>query len=107
VVESVHPLQLEVVEANKYLVLGSWTHLPPNLRKDPRNRMEWTWGFYLREAGANATRFLFRVRGNLRPAWLRLAYRLLVVSADFIMARSMCLRLKRRVEQLHHTRSQT
>jgi hypothetical protein len=91
--------QVEALEPNKYLVLRSWAHLPPNLRKDPRNRMDWTWGFYLEEADDNATRFIFRVRGSISPAWLRLAYHLLVVPADFIMGRSMCLGLKKRVEQ--------
>jgi hypothetical protein len=90
--------QVEALEPSKYLVLRSWTHLPPTLRKDPRNRMEWTWGFYLEETHESATRFIFRVRGNLHPGWLRLAYHLLVVPADFIMGRSMCLGLRRRAE---------
>lgn len=94
--------QVEEPSPNKYLVLRSWTHLPPNLRKDPRTRMEWTWGFYHEEADDNATRLIFRVRGSPNPAWNRLAFHLLVVPADFIMGRSMCLGLKGRVEHLHH-----
>jgi hypothetical protein len=94
--------QVEALEVNKSLVLRSWTHLPPSLRTDPRNRMEWTWGFYLEELNEKETRFIFRVRGNLDPSWLRFAYHLFVVPADFIMGRSMCLGLKSRAEATSH-----
>jgi hypothetical protein len=44
------------------------------------------------------TRFHFRWRGEARPLWLRLVYQALVMPADLVMSRSMCLGLKRRVE---------
>jgi hypothetical protein len=90
---------VELLEPAKMLVLRSWTHLPPQIRKDARNKMEWTWAFYLDQVAEKETRFLFRVRGNLQPAWLAFTYNALIVPADFLMSRSLCLGLRRRVER--------
>lgn len=89
---------VELLEPSKMMVLRSLTHLPKGLRANPRNHMEWTWAFYLDEVGDRETRLVFRVRGNLEPRWLRALYRLVIVPADFIMGRSFCLGLKKRVE---------
>ena len=80
------------------MVLSSRTHLPKGLRRNACNKMEWTWGFYLDEISDYETRLVFRVRGNLEPCWLRTFYRLFIVPADFIMGRSFCLGLRKRVE---------
>ena len=90
---------VEMLEPNKALVLRSWTHLPPQMRANPRYRLDWTWGFYLEEVGERQTRLLFRTRATLTPMWLRLLYRVILVPADFVMGRSMCLGIKRRVER--------
>lgn len=79
------------------MVLRSWTHLPKSMR-DAGATMEWTWGFYLQEVDAVHTRFHFRLRGDLEPRWLRAAYNALIIPADFVMGRSMCLGLRTRVE---------
>ncbi|HEX3327226.1 MAG TPA: hypothetical protein VHV50_09545 [Actinomycetota bacterium] len=90
---------VELLEANKMLVLRSWTHLPPQLRaKNSRYQMEWSWAFYLTDLGGGETRFLFKVRGLLGPRWLRVAYHAFVVPADFVMGRSLCLGLRTRAE---------
>jgi len=91
---------VEILEPNKMMVLRSWTHLPPQLRDNPRYRIEWTWAFYLDQVGEDETRLMFRMRGKLEPWWFTAMFQLLVVPADFVMARSMCLGLKRRAEQL-------
>jgi hypothetical protein len=91
---------VELLEPNKMLVLRSWTHLPKSMR-DAGATMEWTWGFYLEALDDSDTRFHFRVRGTLEPAILRTAYNALVVPADFIMGRSMCLGLRARAEGRH------
>jgi hypothetical protein len=91
--------RVEVLEPDTSLVLHSWTHLPAKMRSDPRYRLDWTWTFCLEEVGEEGTRLLFRSRANLDPAWARLGYRLLVVPADFIMSRSMCLGLRARCER--------
>jgi hypothetical protein len=75
---------VELLEANKMLVLRSWSHVPKALR-DSGGRMEWTWAFYVDELDDKHTRFHFRARGNLEPRWLRAAYNAFIVPADFVM----------------------
>ena len=91
---------VEQVEADHALVLFSTTHLPPRLLHRPGIEFAWTWAFVLAPHGVNRTWFHFRSRARLAPWWLRLGYRLLVVPADFVMARSMCMGIKRRAERL-------
>ena len=95
--------EVELLEPAKMLVLRSWTHLPQALRRNPRNGMEWTWAFYLDEISERETRFIFRVRGNLNPLWLRVLYHALVVPADFVMGRSMSRGLAKRAEAAART----
>jgi len=91
--------QVEILEPNKMVILRSWTHLPPQVRNNPHVRMEWTWAFYLDQISDTETRLLFRVRGVLEPWWLLALYNLLIIPADFVMGRSLCLGLKQRVEK--------
>jgi len=96
--------EVELLEPNKMMVLRSTSHLPPQVRDNDRVRMLWTWSFHLEETSAGKTRLLFRMRGDLEPWWLSLLYQLLIVPADFIMGRSFCLGLKKRVERSRQTR---
>jgi hypothetical protein len=91
---------VEAIEPAHHLVLRSTTHLPPQLTKRKGVSMAWTWAFVLERTGPDSTRFHFRWRGEVRPFWLRLIYRTLVMPADFVMGRSMCLGLKRRAERV-------
>jgi hypothetical protein len=90
--------EVEILEPNKMMVLKSWTHLPPQVRDNERVSMLWTWGFYLDDLGNGETRLLFRMRGNLKPWWMLALFQLVIVPADFVMARSFCSGLKRRIE---------
>ena len=92
--------KVEFLDPNKAMVLRSWTHLPGQMRRSPRYRLDWTWAFSLDEVDETNTRMLFRTRANLAPAWLRFAYHLFLVPADFVMGRSMCLGVKIRAEGL-------
>jgi hypothetical protein len=87
------------IEAERHLVLHSTTHLPRQLLERPEVALSWTWTFVLEPQPQNQTRFHFRVRGSVRPGWLALLAQLLIVPADFLMARSMCLGLKQRIER--------
>jgi len=52
--------------------------------------LDWTWTFILIPVdGERRTRFLFRSRWITAPWWFTLFGRLVIVPADFIMARSM------------------
>jgi hypothetical protein len=89
---------VEEIEAGHHFVLRSTTHLPPQLMNRKDIGMSWTWAFVIEPEGDDCTRFHFRWRGEARPLLLRLVYQALVMPADFVMGRSMCLGLKRRVE---------
>jgi hypothetical protein len=80
--------------------LHSTTHLPPQLLHREGYELSWTWAFVVEPEGPTGSRFQFRWRAVLRPVWLRILADLLVTPADFLMGRSMCLGLKRRVERL-------
>ena len=90
--------RVEEIEENHHLVLHSTTHLPPQIRAMESVKLSWTWTFVLEPEGQHSTRFHFRWRARVRPLWLRVAADALVAPADFIMGRSMCKGLKRRVE---------
>lgn len=91
---------VERIEANRLLVLHSTTHLPASLLQDPKVALSWTWTFSLEPEKEGRTRFHFRVRLRVRPLWLLASAHLFIAPADFLMARSMCKGLKRRVERL-------
>ena len=61
--------------------------------------MDWSWTFILTPVdGGRRTRFLFRSRWITAPWWFTLFGRLVIVPADFIMARSMLTGIRNRVE---------
>jgi hypothetical protein len=90
--------KVEQIEENRLLVLHSTTHLPAKLLHDPRVKLSWTWTFSLTPDGPGSTRYHFRVRLRARPLWLLAFAHFFIGPADFLMARSMCKGLKRRVE---------
>jgi hypothetical protein len=62
--------------------------------------LDFSWAFVLEAMPNERTRLHFRSRVRAQPWWLVLAYQLVLVPADFVMAQSMCRGLKRRVERL-------
>jgi hypothetical protein len=89
---------VERLEREALLVLSSDTHVPPPLLRAPDVAVRFSWAFSLVPESPRSTRFHFRSRVAARPALLLVAYHLVLVPADFVMARSMCVGLKRRVE---------
>lgn len=89
---------VKALERDRLLVLYSTSHLPPGLAGKWGVDLSWTWTFSLQPEGTGCTRLHFRSRIALKPWWLRWAYRLLLVPADYLMAGSMCSGIKRRVE---------
>jgi hypothetical protein len=83
------------------MVLHSTTHLPRQLLEREEVSLSWTWAFVLEAIDDSSTRFYFRWRARVRPLGLRLIADALITPADFIMGRSMCKGLKRRVEKLY------
>ena len=62
--------------------------------------MDWSWTFILTPVDeGRGTRFLFRSRWITAPWWLTLFGWLVIVPADFIMARSMLRGVKERAER--------
>ncbi|MEX2229952.1 MAG: hypothetical protein WEB13_09990 [Dehalococcoidia bacterium] len=90
---------VERLEPDRALVLRSHTHLPPQLLNRPGVALDCTWTFVLEPLSAERTRFHFRSRITARPWWLVATYRLFLVPADFVMARSMCRGVKERAER--------
>lgn len=88
------------LEPCRHLVLHSSSHLPPEFRDRYGAWLSWSWVFVLRELEGGRTRFHFRTRGRLGPAWLSAGYSLALVPADFIMGRQMLGGVKRRAEGL-------
>jgi hypothetical protein len=86
------------LEPGHHLVLHSTEHLPPQFRDRFGAWIDWSWAFVLRDLGDGRTRFHFRTRARLGPAWLAAAYWLVLVPADFVMACQMLAGVRRRVE---------
>lgn len=84
------------LEPNRHLVLHSTEHLPPHFKDRVGGWIDWTWAFVLCDLGAGRTRFVFRSRVRLGPAWLAAAYRAAIVPADFVMSRQMLHGIRRR-----------
>jgi hypothetical protein len=87
------------LEAPCTLVLESWTLVPSPLRRNRNAVVRFSWAFTLLSVGAGSTRFHFRSRAVVEPWGLRWMYRLLLVPADFVMARCMCIGLCSRIER--------
>ena len=91
---------VQTLTPSELMVLHSTSHLPPGLAGRPGVRLNWTWTFSIEAEGYHCSRLHFRSRIALEPWWLRCAYRLLLVPADYVMAGSMCKGVKRRVESM-------
>lgn len=86
------------VAIGEHLLLESRTHLPLSWRRRGWARLHWTWCFTLRPAdGGTATRLVFRWRARTEPLWLTAGAHLVVVPADYVMARGMMRGLAARV----------
>jgi hypothetical protein len=80
-------------------VLHSTSHLPASWRRTNRAALDWSWAFVLQPVdGGRRTRFVFRSRWTTSPWWLTRGGRLVIVPADFVMARSMLRGVKARAE---------
>ena len=88
---------VERADAPRLLVLHSRTHLPPGWADRYGASLDWVWTFALDPLGETRTRMLVRNRGRVRPAWLDLAYRALIVPADHVMTKGMFRGLADRV----------
>ena len=68
-------------------MLRSTTHLPAGWAERFDAWLDWTWAFVLDQRSDGRTRFIVRSRVRAGPAWVAALYVLLVVPADFVMAR--------------------
>jgi hypothetical protein len=81
------------------LVLHSTRHLPPHWEAGAGAWIDWTWAFALHDLGDGRTRLVVRSTLRVGPWWVRALYLLLLVPADFVMARQMLRGLARRVRR--------
>ncbi|HEY3409514.1 MAG TPA: hypothetical protein VGK53_15190 [Propionicimonas sp.] len=88
---------VELADAPRTLVLHSRTHLPPGWDERFGAELDWVWTFSFAPEPGGCTRMLIRNRGFVRPLWLDLAYRGVIVPADHIMATGMFQGLTRRL----------
>ena len=86
------------LEPDRHLVLRSTTHLPPGWAERFDAWLDWTWAFVLDQRSDGRTRFIVRSRVRAGPTWVAALYVLLVVPADFVMARQMLRGLRSRAE---------
>lgn len=89
---------VELLQPDQYLVLHSTEHLPPGWADRFGAWIDFTWTFVLRDLGDGRTRFQFRSRSRLGPRLVRIVYLVVLVPADFVMARQMLRGVKRRAE---------
>jgi hypothetical protein len=87
------------LEPRRHLVLHSEQHVPPQWADRFGAWIDWTWAFVLLDAGAGRTRLVIRSRFRTGPWWVTAGYLLLVVPADFVMARQMLRGIARRAER--------
>jgi hypothetical protein len=89
------------LDPERALVLHSTSHLPKRWRDRGTAHLDWSWSFVLLPSeDGRRTRFVFRSRWRTAPWWLTLGGWLLVVPADFVMARDMLRGIRRRAEAL-------
>ena len=86
------------LESDRHVVLRSTTHLPPGWAERFGAWLDWTWAFVLVRQPDGRSRFLVRSRVRAGPAWVAALYLLVIVPADFVMARQMLRGLRSRVE---------
>jgi hypothetical protein len=85
-------------EPARLLVLFSDSHLFGAMAERDDVSLAWAWTWTLTPLPGGRTRLLQRNNGRLTPAWAMALYRATIVPADFLMARSHLLGIKRRVE---------
>lgn len=90
---------VEHLDAPRAMVLHSTTHLPPGWAERHGATIDWSWAFVLTSEGDDRTRFAFRSRARLGPAWVAAVYRLTIVPADLVMATQMLRGVRRRAER--------
>jgi hypothetical protein len=90
---------VELLEAERALVLRSRSHLPPGFRDRVGASMDWTWAFVLLPTEGGGTRFHFRSRATIGPSWLAALYWLVIIPADGIMGRQMLRGVRERAER--------
>ena len=89
---------VEQLAPNRHLVLHSREHLPPGWAERGAG-IDFTWTFVVEGLDDGRTRFHFRSRGRVWPFWVQAVYALVIVPADFVMARQMMHGLTSRVER--------
>jgi hypothetical protein len=94
------------LEPERHLVLRSTTHLPPGWAERFDAWVDWTWTFVLDQQADGRTRFVLRSRVRAGPTWVAALYELLVVPADFVMARQMFRGLRSRTETVDDAMSE-
>jgi hypothetical protein len=95
---------VEHIDHEAALVLHSTSHLPPSWRQRNIAVLDWSWAFVLVPVdGGRRTRFLFRSRWTTAPWWFTLGGWLLLVPADFVMARDMLHGVRDRAEELRRS----
>ena len=87
------------LDPNRSLVLRSTEHLPPGWAERFGASIDFTWAFVLRDLSRGRTRFIFRSRVRIEPRWIRAFYRVVLIPADFVMARQMLRGVKQRAER--------
>jgi hypothetical protein len=85
-------------EPERLLVLFSDSHLFGAMAERDDVSLSWAWTWTLTPLPGGMTRLLQRNNGRLTPSWAMALYRATIVPADFLMARSHLLGIKRRVE---------
>jgi hypothetical protein len=88
------------VEAPHVLVLHSTSHAPSTWRERFGAEIDWVWTFTLESSGGSGTRMQIRTQATMRPWWLTVAYVLLLVPADHLMATAMLRGLDQRAGEL-------
>jgi len=78
---------VERLEPARHLVLHSVGHLPPGWAERFGATIDFTWAFILEPLPGGRTRFVFRSRAKLGPAWVRRLYQMATVPADFDLLR--------------------
>jgi hypothetical protein len=92
---------VESVDPEHSVVLHSTSHLPLTWREKGWARLDWSWAFVVVPLdGGRRSRFHFRSRWSTAPWWVTAAAWLLIVPADFVMARDMLAGVRRRAEAL-------
>ncbi len=91
------------LEPGRHLVLHSTEHLPPGWAERFGASIDFSWAFALGPLEGERTRFIFRSRGRVEPAWVGAFYTAVIVPADFVMSRQMLRGVKERVERQRTT----